>query len=176
MVATGNIREDLSAIEEILRGLGGPLFRSVDCWWGTPAPEESIEVLAEEFGELPEDVIDFYRTTDIATFGYFDSIMDPTFVVERREHLSAAFSLEMQRDYPEPFKKNAPKSNVILPMSGMPDLACLIEVGGSDHGRVISPPHTGENYWETLAWSLGCLLYTSPSPRDQRGSRMPSSA
>ena len=24
--------------------------------------------------------------------------------------------------------------------------------------------------------SFGCLLYTSPSPRDQRGSRMPSSA
>ena len=24
--------------------------------------------------------------------------------------------------------------------------------------------------------SLTCLLYTSPSPRDQRGSRMPSSA
>ena len=28
----------------------------------------------------------------------------------------------------------------------------------------------------TLADSEGCLLYTSPSPRDQRGSRMPSSA
>ena len=26
------------------------------------------------------------------------------------------------------------------------------------------------------AHSLSCLLYTSPSPRDQRGSRMPSSA
>ena len=25
-------------------------------------------------------------------------------------------------------------------------------------------------------WFEGCLLYTSPSPRDQRGSRMPSSA
>ena len=25
-------------------------------------------------------------------------------------------------------------------------------------------------------WSPVCLLYTSPSPRDQRGSRMPSSA
>ena len=25
-------------------------------------------------------------------------------------------------------------------------------------------------------WGGGCLLYTSPSPRDQRGSRMPSSA
>ena len=27
-----------------------------------------------------------------------------------------------------------------------------------------------------VATSIGCLLYTSPSPRDQRGSRMPSSA
>ena len=26
------------------------------------------------------------------------------------------------------------------------------------------------------AWTFTCLLYTSPSPRDQRGSRMPSSA
>ena len=25
-------------------------------------------------------------------------------------------------------------------------------------------------------WNNDCLLYTSPSPRDQRGSRMPSSA
>ena len=25
-------------------------------------------------------------------------------------------------------------------------------------------------------YHMGCLLYTSPSPRDQRGSRMPSSA
>ena len=29
---------------------------------------------------------------------------------------------------------------------------------------------------EPMAWLMGCLLYTSPSPRDQRGSRMPSSA
>ena len=29
---------------------------------------------------------------------------------------------------------------------------------------------------ETIALDGGCLLYTSPSPRDQRGSRMPSSA
>ena len=28
----------------------------------------------------------------------------------------------------------------------------------------------------TLAYSLFCLLYTSPSPRDKRQSRMPSSA
>ena len=29
---------------------------------------------------------------------------------------------------------------------------------------------------DLLAELQGCLLYTSPSPRDQRGSRMPSSA
>ena len=28
----------------------------------------------------------------------------------------------------------------------------------------------------SVSWSFDCLLYTSPSPRDQRGSRMPSSA
>ena len=32
--------------------------------------------------------------------------------------------------------------------------------------------------WGTtgIGYNVGCLLYTSPSPRDQRGSRMPSSA
>ena len=29
---------------------------------------------------------------------------------------------------------------------------------------------------EDLSMTTNCLLYTSPSPRDQRGSRMPSSA
>ena len=37
-----------------------------------------------------------------------------------------------------------------------------------------------ELVWERLFYtkelSINCLLYTSPSPRDQRGSRMPSSA
>ena len=36
----------------------------------------------------------------------------------------------------------------------------------------------GVNYWRCTHHSVtnACLLYTSPSPRDQRGSRMPSSA
>ena len=34
----------------------------------------------------------------------------------------------------------------------------------------------GDPKWLLTAKSPGCLLYTSPSPRDQRGSRMPSSA
>ena len=44
-----------------------------------------------------------------------------------------------------------------------------------------SPVNTMCRQWqqelgEVTAQVLGCLLYTSPSPRDQRGSRMPSSA
>ena len=36
--------------------------------------------------------------------------------------------------------------------------------------------HALTQRWEPFAFSGDCLLYTSPSPRDQRGSRMPSSA
>ena len=32
------------------------------------------------------------------------------------------------------------------------------------------------DYWDNLIQSNSCLLYTSPSPRDKRQSRMPSSA
>ena len=46
--------------------------------------------------------------------------------------------------------------------------ACLVGKGVTfDTGGISLKP--GANMWD-------CLLYTSPSPRDQRGSRMPSSA
>ena len=41
------------------------------------------------------------------------------------------------------------------------------------HGDHVAEMASG---FEIIARSEGCLLYTSPSPRDQRGSRMPSSA
>ena len=44
------------------------------------------------------------------------------------------------------------------------DLHTLVEV------------HTDEGLSGVGSVFTGCLLYTSPSPRDQRGSRMPSSA
>ena len=48
------------------------------------------------------------------------------------------------------------------------------------YDRVL-PMNTGVEGGETAVklarrWGYDCLLYTSPSPRDQRGSRMPSSA
>ena len=36
--------------------------------------------------------------------------------------------------------------------------------------------HTWPTPFSGFRWGIACLLYTSPSPRDQRGSRMPSSA
>ena len=51
----------------------------------------------------------------------------------------------------------------------------LIEACGDCHGtepRYGAPYSLVDGYEDLVA----CLLYTSPSPRDQRGSRMPSSA
>ena len=47
------------------------------------------------------------------------------------------------------------------------------------HPEWVDFPREGNGWSHQYArrqWSLICLLYTSPSPRDQRGSRMPSSA
>ena len=43
------------------------------------------------------------------------------------------------------------------------------DLDGWEHG-------TNKKYLKELCNYWTCLLYTSPSPRDQRGSRMPSSA
>ena len=47
----------------------------------------------------------------------------------------------------------------------------LFETGYGPSGL----PHIG-TFGEVARTSMVCLLYTSPSPRDQSGSRMPSSA
>ena len=53
------------------------------------------------------------------------------------------------------------------------DIACYLDVGYDikvDKGNFNKPYEEENDIYQ------GCLLYTSPSPRDQRGSRMPSSA
>ena len=49
-----------------------------------------------------------------------------------------------------------------------------------DNGASDDEKGASDEFWRKSAVSLNtsypCLLYTSPSPRDQRGSRMPSSA
>ena len=53
------------------------------------------------------------------------------------------------------------------------DAVLELPVGGTAVGSGIN---THPEFGGRVAKSLACLLYTSPSPRDQRGSRMPSSA
>ena len=48
----------------------------------------------------------------------------------------------------------------------------MAEVG--DELEILSTDQGSAN--DIPEWINNCLLYTSPSPRDQRGSRMPSSA
>ena len=47
-----------------------------------------------------------------------------------------------------------------------PGITCIVGPNGSGKSNVV----------DALAWVMGCLLYTSPSPRDGLLSRMPSSA
>ena len=63
------------------------------------------------------------------------------------------------------------KSGVVGAAGASPlDATC---VGRTSPTDVISAAGAG---WSVPSPSCACLLYTSPSPRDQRGSRMPSSA
>ena len=48
--------------------------------------------------------------------------------------------------------------------------------GGETKGNMFAPAAGPGDSSEARVILEGCLLYTSPSPRDQRGSRMPSSA
>ena len=66
-----------------------------------------------------------------------------------------------------------PEYRAISPMSQVPALVL-------DDGRTLTESRAICTYFEAL-WPEpnlfgACLLYTSPSPRDQRGARMPSSA
>ena len=59
----------------------------------------------------------------------------------------------------------------ILVVEDDADLSRQLKDALKDVGYAVDVANDGEE-----GHHLGCLLYTSPSPRDQRGSRMPSSA
>ena len=65
----------------------------------------------------------------------------------------------MKHHIPDIIKKNA--------------FACFTSLNAAERAVVM---FGDEAYRESLDLDNDCLLYTSPSPRDQRGARMPSSA
>ena len=85
-------------------------------------------------------------------------------------------STELVLDFGDFFDPNEPLTPGTWYFKSLPEysdqpccLCCIIKYTHVDeHGRTIAPSRT-----EYIAF---CLLYTSPSPRDKRQSRMPSSA
>ena len=79
-------------------------------------------------------------------------------------------------------------ANISIPLLGLTDTAVIGHLGALDvlAGISIGAVLMGSIYWffgflrmgvtGLVAQARGCLLYTSPSPRDISGSRMPSSA
>ena len=61
-------------------------------------------------------------------------------------------------------------------MAFYPDETIAILIDGSNLHSTCKVLDFDIDYSKLLELFKACLLYTSPSPRDQRGSRMPSSA
>ena len=59
----------------------------------------------------------------------------------------------------------------------LPEILTALECKNGDNRLVLEvAQHLGETTVRTIAMDATCLLYTSPSPRDPKTSRMPSSA
>ena len=79
----------------------------------------------------------------------------------RRKHEESRINLNVLRELIGRFKYQL--KFVVVNELDVEEIKQLVESIEADNERVLLMPE-------------GCLLYTSPSPRDQRGSRMPSSA
>ena len=72
----------------------------------------------------------------------------------------------------------APAAWSELPAFAEVDLPLALQVleEAARFSSAVLAPLNASGDRQGCSWREGCLLYTSPSPRDQRGSRMPSSA
>ena len=73
------------------------------------------------------------------------------------------------------FTQAAPKAKIIVltQSDAKANVVTSITLGASGY---LLKSATLEQITDAIRTVMACLLYTSPSPRDQRGSRMPSSA
>ena len=74
------------------------------------------------------------------------------------------------------------KVETVIIGAGLSGLSCAIQLEKERRDYLLVEKanriggRLGSIYEKGNIYDIGCLLYTSPSPRDQRGSRMPSSA
>ena len=73
------------------------------------------------------------------------------------------------------FDKPPSETRVVAAMSGGVDSSVVAAMLAAEGYEVIGITLQLYDHGAAIQ-KKGCLLYTSPSPRDQRGSRMPSSA
>ena len=77
----------------------------------------------------------------------------------------------------EALRKSPPDLAVFdVKMPRMDGLELLRRLRQTSNLPVIFLTSKDDEFDEAIGFNMGCLLYTSPSPRDQRGPRMPSSA
>ena len=97
------------------------------------------------------------------------------FLLTRGLHLSVEFTggTVMEVAYSQPAELAKVRDTVSA--LGYPDVQ-VQNFGTSRDVMIRLPVQKGVTSAQQSEQVLGCLLYTSPSPRDQRGSRMPSSA
>ena len=122
--------------------------------------------------------------------GYNDEIVDMT-LLEQQKFLAVASNNSQLRIYKLDTHDHDVSlvdghADMVLSLDASPDSKWLVSGSKDQTARIWARVDDGRDSWTCLgiceghAESVGCvkfcLLYTSPSPRDKRQSRMPSSA
>ena len=85
---------------------------------------------------------------------------------------SVAATIQLARDVTDAHEAHGRRISLIMPSPG--EINCSLPTDG--RSRSLWNPFLPRKWGSFEDHQQACLLYTSPSPRDQRGSRMPSSA
>ena len=133
---------------------------------------------------LPVIIISGHGTVETAVSairkGAYDYIVKPFKADKLLVTVSRALENARLRQENEELKGKTPTDNKLVGSSAqIMQLRQKIERVAPTNSRVLISGPSGagkELIARLLHGHSGCLLYTSPSPRDQRGSRMPSSA
>ena len=151
-----------------------PLFKSVTSLKGVGA--RTADLIEKVAGPHIVDLL-WHLPTDIIDRRYRPKVADA------KPDTVATIALRITKHYP-PYNKRSPYKVVGMDDTGAMNLVFfrarpdyLNKVLPENETRVVSGKV--EKFGDSMQMTHPdhiCLLYTSPSPRDQRGSRMPSSA